>query len=93
MAEAMPLTHRTLVLSIAALWKSYLDQQSAAWGAAMRPWETNAGPSRMWEPYREAEAFFIAMLLTETADRPFARLYKSSLKRHSRREMNRAPGS
>ena len=81
-------SHSTLVTSIAAVWKSYLDQQSAALAAAMRPWEISAGPSRLWEPYREAAAFAIARLLTKVAREPFARLYKSSLVRHPSGEMD-----
>ena len=59
----------------------------------MRPWEINAGPSRLWERYREADAFTIARLLTEVAHEPFALLYRPSLVRHPRREINRAPRS
>lgn len=92
MTEAALQSHRALVLSIAAVWKSYLDRQSAALARAMRPWESDAGPSRMWEPYREAAAFAIARLLTEVAHQPFALLCKSSLVPRPR-EMNRASGS
>ena len=92
MTEAALEGHRALVRSSAAVWKSHLDQQSAAWATAMRPWGTNSSPSRLGEPYREVDAFVIATLFTEVAREPFARLYKSSLRRHPRREMNRAWG-
>ena len=67
-----------LVLSIAAVWKRHFDQQSATLASAMRPWEANAGPSRQWEPYREAAAIVIARLLARTARAPFRELYRSA---------------
>ena len=68
-----------LVLSITAIWKRYFDQQSAMLASAMRPWEASAGPSRQWEPYREAAAIVMAKLLARLAEVPFARLYRSAL--------------
>ena len=70
---------RPLVVSIAAVWKSYFDQQSESLAAAMRPWQTTPGPSRLWESYRGLAALGVASLLTELAGGPFARLYQSSL--------------
>ena len=68
-----------VVLSVTEVWKSYFDQQSASFASALRPWQISPGPSRLWEPYREAAALNIATLLTAIARGPFARLYQSSL--------------
>jgi hypothetical protein len=68
-----------LVLSISAVWKRLFDQQSTMLASAMRPWELSPGPSRMWEPYRDAAALGMAMWLTDVASANFARLYASSL--------------
>lgn len=65
--------------SVSAVRKRYFDEQSAMLASAMRPWELSPGPSRMWEPYREAAALGIAMWLTDVAGASFARLYASSL--------------
>ena len=68
-----------LVLSITAIWKRYFDQQSAMLACTMRPWEAGAGPSRQWEPYREAAAIVMGRLLTSMAMAPFGQLYRSAL--------------
>ncbi len=67
-----------LILSIAAVWKRYFDQQSATLASVMRPWEAGAGPSRQGEPYREAAAIIIARLLARVARAPFDQLYRSA---------------
>lgn len=79
MAHAIRQRDEALLLSLAAVSKSYLDQQSAAVARAIMPSAIAAGPSRLWEPYRSAAALAIASLLTEVAHEPFFRLYQSSL--------------
>ena len=79
MTDAAPQPQNSVVPSIAAVWKSYFDQQSAAWASATRPWEKNPGPSRIWEPYREAVADLVAQLLTAVAAAPFSRLCVASM--------------
>jgi hypothetical protein len=74
-----PVDNHALVLSISSTWKRYFDQRSAMFASAMPPWELSLGPSRMWEPYREAAALGMAMWLTDVAGAHFARLYASSL--------------
>ena len=68
-----------LVLSTAAVWKCYLDEQSAGLDAAIRPWQLTPSPSRLGEAFRDAAALGIANLLSDVAGGWFARLYKSSL--------------
>lgn len=68
-----------LVRSLTAVWKSYLDQESAALEATIRPWAVNRRPSTVWEAHRQNLALSIAWFLAEIAGRPFARLYQSSL--------------
>ncbi len=68
-----------LVRSLAALWKSHLDQESAALEATIRPWAISRGASTIREAYRQNLALGIAWFLTDIVGRPFARLYKSSL--------------
>ena len=70
---------RALIHSTAAVWKGYLDEQSAALDAAIRPWQLNPAPSRLGDAFRDAAALSIAQLLTDIAAGSFARLYKSSL--------------
>ena len=70
-AEANPGAHGLLLPNF--------DQQSAMLACTMRPWEAGAGPSRQWEPYREAAAIVMAKLLARLAEVPFARLYRSAL--------------
>lgn len=79
MAHAIRQRDEALLLSLAAVWKSYLDQQSAAVARALMPSAIAAGSSRLWEPYRSAAALAIASLLTEAAHERFFRLYQSSL--------------
>ena len=71
--------NHALALSVFAVWKRHFDQQSTMFATAMRPSELSPGPSRMWEPYREAAALGMAMWLTDVAGASFARLYASSL--------------
>jgi len=74
-----PASNHALVLSVSAIWKRHFDEQSAMFASAMRPWELSPGPSRMWEPYREAAALGMAMWLTDAAGAHFAHVYASSL--------------
>ena len=79
MTASAPGSDTALVLSVAAVWKCYFDQQSTGLASAMRPWEISPGPSRLWEPLRDAAALGIARFLTDVAGGPFDRLYESSL--------------
>jgi hypothetical protein len=60
MTESLQGADDVLVRSLAAVWRSYLDQESAALDAAIRPWAMNRGPSAMWEANRQILALGIA---------------------------------
>ena len=68
-----------LVRSLAAVWKSYLDQESATREAVIRSGSTPSRPSAASEAHHQNLALGIAWLLNDVAGPSFARLYQSSL--------------
>jgi 1-acyl-sn-glycerol-3-phosphate acyltransferase len=68
-----------LIGSLAAVWKSYLDQESAAFEETIRRSAIGRGLSAFWGAYRQELALGVAWFLSDIASRHFSRLYTSSL--------------
>jgi hypothetical protein len=68
-----------LVLSIAAVWRSYFDQQRASLAAVLGVWGIAPAPTPLWEAYRDSAALGVASLLAAVVGGPFAWLYAASL--------------
>ena len=67
-----------LVLSTAAIWRCYLDEQSALLDAAIRPSQLYPSFSRLAEAFGDAVAASIAEAFSHVAGGWIARLYESS---------------
>lgn len=70
----------SLLRSVTAVWKSYLDAAAARVDATLPPGAMRRDSFAIWEAYRQNLAFGIAWFLTDVARWPFARLYASSLR-------------